>query len=340
MEKRHTTIHDIAKYLNITASTVSRALHNHPRISELTKKRVREAAERLNYKQNIVAANLRKGTGNTIGVIIPLINRFFFANIIHGIETVANPAGYNIIICPSNERLEKEKKNIQTLISNRVSGMLISISAETRNASHFEAIFDSGTPLVQFDRTLENIPAGRVFNDDFEGAYQNVNHLIAQGYKTIAHFAGPQFITSYKKRFEGYKQALVNNKLPFRQELVFEGVISRETGNHTTKFILQNQPDVDAIFAASDMSALGAMICLKERNVLIPDEFGISGYVNEPFGEFIDPSLTTTEQFGVDIGKESAKALISLIQQPEQPVIQSIIISPKLIIRNSTLKNY
>jgi LacI family transcriptional regulator len=339
MKKRQTTIHDIARYLGIAASTVSRALNDHPRISEKTKTLVRKAAEQLDYKQNIVAANLRKGTGNTIGVIIPLINRFFFANIIYGIEAIANPAGYNILICPSDERLEKEINNILTLISNRVSGIMISISAETKNANHFDAVFNSGIPLVQFDRTIEHVPTSKVYNDDFQGAYENVTHLIGQGYRTVAHFAGPQYIVSYRRRLEGYRQALTDNKHPFREELVFEGVISREKGNTTMHSILQKLPGVDAVFAASDMSALGAIICLKKKHIQIPSQFGISGYVNEPFGEFIDPSLTTTEQYGVDIGKAAARELIAQIASPGKQSLRPIVITPQLIIRKSSLKS-
>ena len=340
MKKRQTTIHDIAKYLNVTASTVSRALNDHPRISEATKKRVKQAAKKLDYKLNIIAANLRKGKGNTIGIIIPLINRFFFANIISGIETVANPAGYNLIICPSNENLEKETNNIKTLISNRVSGILISISAETKTAEHFESVFKSGIPLVQFDRTIEHIATTKVFNDDFTGAYQNVMHLIDQGYKHIVHFAGPQYIINYQKRFEGYRQALLDNNLPFRPERVYEGVISRERGYETMSTILNTDPEIDALFAASDMSALGAMILLKKRKIQIPALFGITGYVNEPFGEFVEPSLTTTEQKGIAIGKAAAKELIAQISAAEKYRFRSIIIPPELIVRNSSLKNH
>ena len=336
--KKQTTIHDIARYLDITASTVSRALNNHPRISDSTKKRVREAAKMLEYNHNIVAANLRKGTANTIGVIIPLINRHFFANIISGIENIANPAGYNIIICSSNENLDKEIKNVHTLVNNRVSGILISISAETKNANHLEPIFNSDIPVVQFDRTIDTLATSKIINDDFQGAYQNVTHLIEQGYSSIAHFAGPQYIISYRKRFEGYKLALEENNLPFRKELVFEGIIDREKGNSIMEYILQNYPEVDALFAASDMSALGALICMKKHNIQVPVQMGISGYVNEPFGEYIDPSLTTTEQFGTDIGKEAANELISILTTHAKHNIKQRIITPKLIIRDSTLR--
>lgn len=335
MKKRATTIHDIAKLLNITASTVSRALNDHPRISDATKKRVKEAAKELNYRPNTIAANLRMGKGNTIGVIVPVINRHFFANIIHGIESVMDPAGYNLIICSSNESLEKEARNLQTLISNRVSGIMVSISAETRNADHFESVFRAGIPVIQFDRAIDGVSAA-VVNDDFQGAYDTVKHLIEAGYRNIAHFAGPAYIVNYNRRLEGYKQALSDHNIPYREEFVFEGVISREKGRNTTEQIIDHYPSIDAIFAASDMSALGALLMLKKRGIPVPEKFGVCGYVNEPFGEYLDPSLTSTEQFGEQIGITAAKELLQCIDAEKKSDIHKLMIPPKLIIRKSS----
>jgi LacI family transcriptional regulator len=339
VKKHQTTIHDIARHLNITASTVSRALNNHPRISDSTKKKVRDAAEELNYRPNSIAANLRRGSGNTNGIIIPVINRYFFANIIHGIESIMAPAGYNLIICPSNESLVKEASNIQTLISNRVSGILISISSETHDPAHFEGIFRSGIPLVQFDRVIDSISTCKVTNDDFQGAYESVSHLIEQGFRRIAHFAGPRYISAYQQRYKGYRQALSDHQLEFQDDMLFERVISRNMGSETMEKILSRWPGIDAIFAASDMSALGALLVLKAKGIRIPEDFGITGYVNEPFGEYMEPSLTTTEQFGEEIGKTAARELLERIVNPKQTENQLITINPKLIVRKSSFRS-
>jgi len=338
MSKRNTTIHDIARELNITASSVSRALSNHPRISEATKKLVIKTANKLNYKPNTIAANLRKGTGNTIGVIIPVINRFFFANIIHGIESISNKAGYNIIICQSNESLKKEAESIKTLVNNRVCGIMISVSAETENAEHFEATVKSEIPIVQFDRIIEKFNSSKIASDDYKGAYNEVVHMIEQGYKNIAHFAGPFYLNMYEKRFSGYKQALIDNNIKFDKKLVFEGFISREKGIEGMNLILNQHKKVDALFAASDLSALGALSVLKEKHISIPKHFGVAGYVNELFAEYIDPSLTSTEQFGEEIGSMAAKVMIEEIMYRQKTTPRTITITPKLIKRASSSK--
>jgi LacI family transcriptional regulator len=336
VSKTNSTIHDIARELKITASTVSRALNDHPRISVTTKEIVRDMARKLNYKPNSIASNLRKGKGNTIGVIIPIINRYFFANIIHGIESVANEAGYNILICQSNEDLMKEIESIKTLVNNRVNGIMISISAKTRNAKHFEPAVLSKIPVVQFDRIIETFDSGKILSDDFNGAYNTVKHLIEQGYRNIVHFAGPQFVKMYNDRLNGYKTALLENNIPYNQSMILEGFLSREKGIEGMKLILDKKIKSDALFAASDLSALGAIQVLKEREISIPGRFGVAGYVNELFAELIDPSLTTTEQFGAEIGKASAGMMLEQITQNSAKTNGQITIIPKLIIRDST----
>lgn len=336
MSSKYPTIYDIAKELNITASTVSRALCNHPKISDLTKKIVLETAERLNYKPNSIASSLRRGKGNTIGVIIPLINRTYFANIIQGIESIANEAGYHIIISQSNESIYKESESIKTLVNNRVSGILISVSAETKDSSHFEPAIKSGIPIVQFDRVLESFHSSMIYNDDYLGAYNSVIHLIDQGFKDIIHFAGPLHLSMYKNRMEGYKKALADRSIIFNPNLIFEGIISREKGFDLSKTLIQNGIKADAIFAASDLSALGAISALKEMRINIPENFGVAGYVNELFAEYIDPSLTSTEQFGDKIGKIAAEVLMEDIAQKGNANPKTKIIQPELIIRKST----
>ena len=339
MNKRQVTIHDIARKLDIAASTVSRALSDHPRISPATKKLVLEMAEKMQYKPNAVASSLRRGQGNTIGVIVPLINRHFFANIIHGIETITQPEGFHIIICQSNERLDKEIENIQTLIQNRVNGIMISISAETRDAKHFNQIHKAGIPLVQFDRYVDYPAGSQVVNDDFEGGYQATKHLIEQGYKRIGHFSGPLFISLYERRYAGYRKALEDNGIQPDPGLLFEGVITREKGMSTMENILKGKNVPDAIFAAGDYGALGALLVAKERGINIPKDMGIIGYVNEPFTEWIDPSLTTNEQFGAEVGRSAAQVLLEQIRAEKPLPAKKLLIHPKLIIRNSTLRN-
>ena len=338
MNKRQVTIHDIARELNIAASTVSRALSNHPRISQATKKLVLETAEKMQYKPNAVASSLRRGQGNTIGVIVPLINRHFFANVIHGIETITQPEGYHIIICQSTELLHKEIENIKTLLQNRVNGIIISISAETRDAEHFKEVVKAGIPLVQFDRSLEHFPGSQVINDDFQGGYQATKHLIDQGYRNIAHFSGPLFVSLYEKRYAGYRKALEDHGMIPDKQLLFEGVITREKGMAAMEKILKGDNVPDAIFAAGDYAALGALLVAKEKGINVPAELGVAGYVNEPFTEWLDPSLTTTEQFGAEQGRQAAQVLLEQIRTEKTLPAKKLLIPPKLIIRNSSRK--
>jgi len=335
MQDKQTTIHDIARHLGISSSTVSRALCNHPRISLKTKEIVRQTALDLNYRPNNLASKLRKGMGSTIGVIIPVINRHFFANIIHGIELIAASRGFSVIICQSDESLAKEIENIHTLIKNRVDGILISSSSESKDSGHFQIVNNSKIPLVMFDRTLDDNLFCKVMNDDSMGAYLATEHLIRQGYRKIIHFSGPLHLPTYRNRHDGYKKALQHNGLPYSRDMIRENVISREKGTSATLQLVNDKIEFDAIFAASDMSALGSLLYLKEKNIAIPEEVGIAGYVNEPFAEFIEPSLTSIEQYGEIIGTTAAEVLINLINGESTCPIQKII-DPRLIIRKST----
>ena len=230
MAKKRTTIHDIAKELELTASTVSRALNDHPKISVDTKNLVRKKAKELNYTANTLAASLRTGKAKTIGLIVPRINRFFISNTISGIESVTNKAGYNIIICQSEENFHKEEQNITTMINSRVDGIMMAISFETESSKHIEKALKNGIPIVMFDRIREDVCVSKVLNDNEQASYIAVNHLIEQGYRRIVHFAGPQHINIYQERLAGYKKALIDNGIAVDEDLIFENVLDKERG--------------------------------------------------------------------------------------------------------------
>jgi len=332
---RDATIYDIASELEISAATVSRAIANNPRISLKTKKLVNEKARELGYRPNKIASNLRSGRGNTIGVILPQIQRHFFASVIHGMEVVLNAHGYNLVICQSNEGLNQEKKAIETLINNRVDGILISNSKETYGNDHLKLINKSGIPFVQFDRIVDDLNSSNVVNDNFSGAYEMVSHLIDQGYSRIAHLSGPQNLKLYRDRLDGYACALEAAHIPFDQSLILEA-ITIDTAEVVAGGIMQSDNPPDAFFAASDLSALGALNYLKCKGYNVPQEVGVAGFGNEPLTEMITPSLTTLEQFGVDMGKSTSKLLLNSIEGNKQSLSVSTLIKPKLIIREST----
>ena len=340
MSEKRVTIHDIARKLNITASTVSRALNNHSRISKKTKDEVKKVAEKMNYHPNVIAHNLRKGKANTIGLVVPRINRQFFADAIHGIEQVTNPAGYNLIICQSGELYQKEHENINTLLNNRVDGIIISVSFETEYSDHLQGAYNRGIPLLQFDRICSDMEVNNVVNDNFGGAYEAVSHIIEQGYRRIIHFAGPLHISIYKERFLGYKKALEDYGIRFDERLVYHETITKEKGTSAAKDILMHSgiPKPDAIFSAGDYSALGAMLVLKENGVEIPRQMGIAGVANEPFTSLIDPGLTSVEQYSVTIGEKAAHLLLEEIADDSRKKPRTQVIKPSLIKRKSTQK--
>ena len=256
MKFNQVTIKDIARELNISPSTVSRALKDHPDISVDTKKAVNALAEKLNYQPNIVALNLRQKKTNTIGVIIPELVHFFFSTVISGIEDVAYQAGYNVILAQSNESYTREVAHVKALFNSRVDGMLLSLSRETTNFDHVESIISKGVPIVFYDRMYNSPTSSKVIVDDYAGAKEAVNHLISQGCKNIAHLVGaPNLIISID-RLRGYKDALRDNKIEIKEELIFScdsGTF--EEGKTVTQKLLNSKLKIDAIFANNDAAS-------------------------------------------------------------------------------------
>lgn len=335
---RKVTIKDIARELGTTNSTVSRALNNHSAISAEKRRLIIDKAGKMGYEPNIIARNLRRGGSNVIGLIVPQINRVFFSNVIHGIETVARQKGYSVIICQSNEAAAIEEENIKTLLGNNVAGIIMSLSKETERPGFHREIASRNVPFVMFDRVFTDMDTSRVLNDNFQGAYAATEHLIGQGYRKIVHFAGPPNINIYQDRKEGFIKALKDHGLRVKGEQVRENVITKEAGFRETECLLQHAGQVDAIFSASDYSALGAMLCLQARHLSVPDEIGVAGFANEPFTELVN--LTSVEQHSSEIGKSAARLLFEGIDQGSTAEMnKEVIIEPELIIRNSTLKN-
>lgn len=339
MDADKITIHDIAKILKIDSSTVSRALNNSPRVTEKTKNRILAKAQELGYQRNDLASNLRKNKTNTLGVIVPRISRHFFSSAIAGIEETAYKLGYNVIICQSLEQLEREQNNINTLLSNRVDGVLVSISMETENYEHFEGLRQRKIPFVFFDRHC-NIPnTSSVLLDDFQAGFDATEHLVLKGCKIIAHFSGPMHLEIYKNRFEGYKAALLKHHLDFNEDLIFSSRLMEQDGIDNINRMLTLAYKVDGIFSANDVAAISAMQQLKKKGLRIPGDIAVVGFSNEAISAVIEPSLTTINQSGSEIGKRATELLISQIAAGNANIInQKIIIQASLIERDSSQK--
>jgi DNA-binding LacI/PurR family transcriptional regulator len=336
LKKGQVTIKDIARLLGVAPSTVSRALQGHPDISEEKKREINELAAKLRYKPNIVALSLKQGHSNTIGLIIPEIVHFFFSQVISGIEDVAHKAGYTVIICQSNEKYDREIDNCRTLIAHQVEGILVSISKETNDFQHFKEIQDNGIPLVFFDRIAPGIQADQVITDDMESAYLATIHLVEQGRKRIAHFAGPQNLAIGRDRKAGYLKALAEAGIPCNQEMCTE-VDSFEKAFSQVAIMIRNGILPDAIFAANDLTAIGAMKSLKKEGIKIPEDVAVVGFSSGRFAEIADPLLTSVDQHGYEMGSLATHMLLSRIQNQGADFPCEIkVLKGDLIIRNSS----
>jgi len=338
-KKQNITISDLAKELNTTPSTISRALQDHPRISEKTKKAVRELAERLNFHPDSAAHQLRTGKSFVLAVVVPRIDRKFFASCIGGIESIAFDKGYNVIISQSNESYQKEKAVIKAIQAKKVDAIAVSLAAETTDYKHFDHFINKGIPIVFFDRIPEELPVSKVEVDNYQGAYQAVTHLIEQGCKRIGHLAGPLTLSVYRNRLNGYKQALIDNNLPIVEEWIVPNTITLGTGERAAEYYMNLDEKPDAVYSAGDFSAMGMMLSFKKNGYRIPQDIAIVGFANESFDDFSEPGLTSVDLFSKEMGSKAAEILFEQMEQKSQDrVTHHIKLSPRLVVRGSSLK--
>lgn len=336
--KEKITIYDLAKQLNTTASTVSRALKDHPRISKKMKAAVHELADKLNYQPDPIAHHLRTGKGLVLGVIVPRIDRQFFASVIRGIQSVAQENEYGVIIAESNESYEKEIEAVKALVNKKVDGIAISISANTTDYSHLTRLMERGMPVVFFDRIPDMPGIDYVISNNYQVGYEAVCHLYEQGCRRIVHFAGPLNLLQYRERLAGYRQAILDLGLEYREEYVIENVITMIRGTEAATQLLTLQQIPDAIFSAGDYAAITAMDFLKKKGFAIPQDIAVVGVANEPFLEYLEPSLSSFELHNKQIGEETAKMLLQRMNQETDDSPRNLVLEPKLIVRSSSIK--
>lgn len=334
------TIEDIARELKITAATVSRALNDHPGISESTRKRVKETAAKLHYQPNRIASSLRLGRTNILGVIIPSAEINFFGSVIHGIERIATQNNYSVLIYQSNEMYELEKKGVQAFLQSQVDGVLASVSKETINADHYLEIKKRGVPLVLFDRAMDSLGVPSVVIDDYAGAFAATKHLIEQGCRRIAHIGGQQHVSIFNQRLKGYIDALNVHGISVNDDNIVYGKVSIESGRECMQQLLGLPKPPDAVFAVEDFTALGAMQCIKEAGIRIPEEIAIIGFANEQFCEFLTPALSSVNQQTVTMGEQAAELLFSELQTADryQTTARKIILEARLVCRASSIR--
>jgi LacI family transcriptional regulator len=337
--KSRITIEDIARKLNFTPATVSRALNNNTRISAGTRKAVNEMADKLKYRRNHMASSLRTGKSQTIGVIIPSAEINFFGSVVHGIESVANTYGYGILIYQSNELPEFEKKAIQSFLGANVDGILASIAKGTKDFSHFLEL-KKETPLVLFDRTNDSLNVSSVVVDDFQGGYLATQHLIEQGYQRIAHISGQQHLKIFSDRLKGYKAALKDHDRVVNPSLIYKGDVSIDAGRKAMAYFMKLPEMPDAVFCVEDFTALGVLKAAREKNIHIPDELGVIGFANEAFDEHLTPSLSSIDQQTIKMGREAFTLLLEIISNPNihSSTKKKVVLEPVPRFRESSLK--
>lgn len=335
MKKPQITIKDIARELNISPSTVSRALKNNPDISQETKDTVNKYAKENNYKPNALALSLRMSRNNTIGVIVPEINNYFFSSVLSGIEEITSQEDFNVIVCQSGENYEKEVRDTQALISSRVSGVLASLSKHTTNYDHFQEIVDDNIPLVFFDRICIGINTDRVVVDDYAGAFAAVEYLIQTGCKHIAFYSSPFHLEISKNRKNGYLDALRKYGMKVDESLI-KVCDTREEAIIITPEILDRPNRPDGFFAVNDHCAAGILYAVKLAGLRVPDDISIMGFSNGELAKACDPMLSTVEQHGYEMGKNAAHLLLDKINGKTHGQYTNKIVRTNLIIRETT----
>ena len=332
------TLKDIAKQLEISVSTVSRALQNNPRISLEIRQKVLRIANESNYFNTKYPESISLRKTNIIGVIVPKISYHLYAMAISGIEKVAKDHNMHILICQSDESFEEEASLLNELMIIGVAGIAISLASETKQFDHFSKLKKSGIPLVFFNRSCDEVEADKVIIDNFKAAYDATTHLISIGCKNISFIGGPDILQISNTRLLGYKKALVDANIPVKESRIEHCNFTRESEMSIARKLLYKPDHPDGILAFSDQIAINVMLAAKERGLKVPEDISIIGFNNEPVDELLEPSLTSIDQPGYDMGTAAAKLIFNRISSPELGFTKQVIKS-QLIIRNSTNKN-
>jgi LacI family transcriptional regulator len=335
---KEVTIYDVAKALNISPSTVSRGLKDHPHIHKDTIKKVKAAAHEMGYQRNKFASNLRQKHTNTIGVVVPRLSSYFMATVIAGMEKITNQHGYGLIISQSQESVKHEISCVSTLYNSRVDGLLVSLAFDTKNTDHFNVLLNKNIPVVFFDRVSECKGCMSIVIDNYKAGYEATSHLIDQGCRQIVHLGGNLLRNVYSDRFRGYKQALADNGIPFDQKMVMIGDLTGEFGIEAAQTIEKMKPIPDGIFASNDTSAVAAIVELENSGFSIPGDIAVVGFNNEPVSKVVRPNLTTIDYPAREIGEIAAAALINKLTNSHSDSLSTIILKHSLIIRQSSLR--
>jgi LacI family transcriptional regulator len=325
----------IAKMLNISTVTVSKALRNHPDISSETIHRVKKLADEIGYTPDLIARALSSRRSNIIGVVVPEIDHTFFSAVTKGIYSASKDQQFQVLLTVSHEDEQRELENLHTLIAMRVDGVLISISENTQNYNVFKMIQRKGIPLVFFDRYIADPDFTRVIVDDRKGAKDAVAHLASKGRRTIAHLGGTPQVSVSIERLAGYKEGLEAAGIPFDENWVMPCGFSEEEGYKGFMALVKGAGKPDAVFAVNDPVAIGVYDAARELGFRIPQDLGVVGFSDLTMAKYMSPPLTSVHQPALDLGKQAVAALLEAIQKPDSYIPREIVMPTKLVERES-----
>jgi LacI family transcriptional regulator len=341
MGKHNIRLKDLAEELGLSIPSVSRALNNKPDISEETKKKVFDLAEKLQYQRNQFAINFKNQQSFIIGVIIPQIVHHFFSNVISGIINEAEKFGYNVMLFQSNESFDSELKGVKTFQKSMIDGLIISLSDNTQEVEHLKYLQEHDVPVILIDRITNEIDAAKIICDDFKGAYNATEHLINLGKNKIAHITGSLTPHTTKERLRGYEAALKNHHLLFHDKYIKQcNLESREEGYKATLTLLTGKEIPDAIFCATDINAVGAIEAIKEKGLKIPEDIAVIGFSDWEMASVVEPPLSSVSQPDYEMGKKAVELIIEEIQltRENKPInYKTLVMETSLVIRESTI---
>jgi LacI family transcriptional regulator len=339
LQGKETTIYDLARELNISVATVSRALKDDPVVSKKTKKKIFDLAEAMGYRTNHFARNLRRQRTNTIGVIVHELNSNFITSVLSGIEKITTEAGYDLIITHSSENHIKEAANANNLFHKRVDGLIASLAFDTSNLDHFKPFNEKGVPVIFFDRVEQTDTSTTVVIDNYKCGYQATNHLIEQGCRRIVHVTASLQRNVYAQRYKGYRDALFDNGIAFDDSMLLVSDLGEKGAVESGIAIANMKILPDGAFITNDFVAAVCMRTLKEQGIIIPDDIAIVGFNNDAIGKLIEPALTTVNYPGNNMGEIVARNLINHLRGiSDIRHTNTIIVNAELIIRKSSLK--
>ncbi|WP_209329246.1 LacI family DNA-binding transcriptional regulator [Lunatimonas salinarum] len=340
--KKDITIYDIAENIGVSPTTVSRALSNHPRVKEKTKKKIFEAAQKLGYQSNIFATNLRRKHTFNIGVIVPRLNSPFQSSALSGMEKVASEAGYNLVISQSLESMEKEVANVKTMFNSRVDGLIVSLAGDTEQTDHFQAFRKKEIPIVFFDRVPKQPNISGVIIDNEKAAYEATTHLLEQGCNRIAHVVGNLDINVYSDRLAGFHRALSDRGVPLKAADLMVSDLSEEAGEAVVSKLVKMKPMPDGLMVSNDYCAASCLVALKKRGVRVPEDIALVGFNNDTISRMVEPNLTTISYPGYLMGETAMKTLILQLKSGDnsESIPKEIkVLDAALLVRGSSKRN-